>query len=193
MYDVFNTVSKTPMGRHFVCNHETAREDAQAVWKDYLHYMRTSTKADMQIEDLMTVLTSFRLTSTYRGTSQKFIVDWLDKIGQYEDLTPKSAHFPDIMRKAMLQNALNDIKAFVDVKVSEQMDIAKGRGPIPYDEYVTLIHNVAGTYDKANSANAANWQRSMNQHDFYEDNEDDEADAIPYDNEDLFLAPRTMM
>jgi hypothetical protein len=55
--------------------------------------MRTSTKADMQIEDLMTVLTSFRLTSTYRGTSQKFIVNWLDKIRQYEDLTPKSAHF----------------------------------------------------------------------------------------------------
>ena len=155
MYDVFNTVLKTPMGKHFVRNHENAR-DAQAVWKDYLHYMRTSTKADMQIEDLMTVLTSFRLTSTYRGTSQKFIVDWLDKIRQYEDLTPKSAHFPDVMRKAMLQNALNDVKAFVDVKVSEQMDIAKGRGPIPYDQYVTLIQNVAGTYDKANSANAAN-------------------------------------
>jgi hypothetical protein len=29
MHDVFNTVPKTPMGKHFVCNHETAR-DAQA-------------------------------------------------------------------------------------------------------------------------------------------------------------------
>jgi hypothetical protein len=47
------------------------------------------------------------------------------------------------MRKAMLQNALNDVKAFVDVKVSEQMDIAKRRGSIPYDQYVTLIQNVA--------------------------------------------------
>jgi hypothetical protein len=180
MYDVFNTVLKSPMGKHFVRNHENAR-DAQAVWKDYLHYMRTSTKADMQVEDLMTVLTSFRLTSTYRGTSQKFIVDWLDKICQYKDLTPKSAHFPDVMRKAMLQNALNDVKACVDDKVSEQMDIAKGRGPIPYDQYVTLIQNVAGTYDKANSVNAANRPRIANQHDFYED----EADIIPYDNNDF--------
>jgi hypothetical protein len=178
MYDGFNTVLKTSMGKHFVRNHENAR-DAQAVWKDYLHYMRTSTKADMQIEDLMTVLTSFRLTSTYRGTSQKFIADWLDKIRQYEDLTPKSAHFPDVMRKAMLQNALNDVKAFVDVKVSEQMDIAKGRSPIPYDQYV--FQKVAGTYDKANSANAANRQRTANQHDFYED----EADIIPYNDDDF--------
>ena len=137
----------------------------------------------------MTVLTSFRLTSTYRGTSQNFIVDWLDKIRQYEDLTPKSAHFPDVMRKAMLQNALNDVKAFVDVKVSEQMDIAKGRGPIPYDQYVTLIQNVAGTYDKANSANAANRQRSVNQHDCYED----KPNTIPYDDNNFILAPRTMM
>jgi hypothetical protein len=81
------------------------------------------------------------------------------------------------MRKAMLQNALNDIKAFVDVKVSEQMDIANGRGPIPYNQYVTLIQNVAGTYNKANCANAANRQCSVNQHDFYED---DEADTISY-------------
>ena len=66
----------------------------------------------------------------------------------------------------MLQNALNNIKVFVDVKVSEQMDIAKGRGPIPYNQYMTLIQAVAGTYNKANSANAANRQRSVNKHDF---------------------------
>ena len=166
------------MGKHFVRNHESTR-NAQAIWSDYLTYMRTSSKADMQIEDLMMVLTSFRLTTTYRGTSQKFIVDWLDKIRQYEDLTPTSAHFPDVMKKAMLQNALNDIKAFVDVKVSEQMDIAKGRGPIPYDQYVTLVQNVAGTYDKAHSA--ANRQRSVNYHDYFED----ENDTIPYDDDDL--------
>jgi hypothetical protein len=178
MFDVFNTTLKTPMGKHFVRNHESTR-NAQAIWSDYLTYMRTSSKADMQIEDLMMVLTSFRLTTTYRGTSQKFIVDWLDKIRQYEDLTPTSAHFPDVMKKAMLQNALNDIKAFVDVKVSEQMDIAKGRGPIPYDQYVTLVQNVAGTYDKAHSA--ANRQRSVNYHDYFED----ENDTIPYDDDDL--------
>ncbi len=63
MHDAFNTILKTPTGKHFVRNHENAR-DAQAVWKDYLHYMHTSTKADMQIKDFMTVLTSFRLTST---------------------------------------------------------------------------------------------------------------------------------
>jgi hypothetical protein len=187
MYNVFNTVLKTPMGKHFVRTHEIAR-DAQVVWKDYLHYMCTSTKADMQIEDLMTVLTSFLLTSTYRGTSQKFIVDWLDKICQYEDLTPKSAHFPDVMKKAILQNALNDIKVFINVKISEQMDIAKGCGPIPYDQYVMLVQNVASTFDKANPATSANRQRSVNHHGFYDD---EEIDTIPYDDDFLDFGSST--
>ena len=40
-------------------------ENSQAVWKDYLSYMRTSTKADMAIEDLMSLSTSVRLTSSH--------------------------------------------------------------------------------------------------------------------------------
>jgi hypothetical protein len=179
MYDVFLTILRTSMGKHFVRTYDLTR-DAQSVWKDYTTYMRTSTKADMEIEDLMTVITSFRLTSTYRGTSQRFIVDWLDKIRRYEDLTPKSAHFPDVMKKSMLQNALNDISAFSDVRTSEQMDIAKGNGPIVYKNYVTLIQNVAGTYDKVN-ATVINRRRTVNSHHFY----DNDTDIVPYDVDDL--------
>jgi hypothetical protein len=179
MYDVFLTILRTSMGKHFVRTHDIQR-DAQSVWKDYLNYMRTSTKADMEIEDLMTVITSFRMTSAYRGTAQRFVVEWLDKIRKYEDLTPKTAHFPDVMKKAMLQNALNDIKAFSDVKTSEQMDIAKGNGSIPYDKYVTLIQNVAGTYDKTN-ATVVNRRHNVNSHYF----DDDDADVVPYKENDL--------
>ena len=50
----------------------------------------------------------------------------------YEDLTPISAHFPDNMKKAMLQNAISPLKVFKDVKVSEQIEIARGKGPMVY-------------------------------------------------------------
>jgi hypothetical protein len=84
------------------------------------------------------------------------------------------------MKKSMLQNALNDISAFSDVRTSEQMDIAKGNGPIVYKNHVTLIHNVAGTYDKAN-ATVINRRRTVNSHHFY----DNDTDIIPYDVDDL--------
>ena len=68
--------------------------------------MKTSTKDEIEIEDLMTSLTSMILDMNYKEPSQSFIVTWLNKLRQYENLTPQNAHFPDSMKKAMLQNSL---------------------------------------------------------------------------------------
>ena len=168
MYDVFTTILKTSMGKHYTRKHEGTR-DAQAVWSDYMHYMRTSSKADIELEDLMTSITSLRLTTSYRSTSENFIVEWLDKVKRYEDMTPINSHFSDGMKKAMLQNAMSGIKEFQDVKTADQMEVAKGNGPIDYTNYVTLLQNVAATYDKAHTPskprrliNANEWEAYLN-------------------------------
>ena len=46
--------------RHYVRLHENTR-DAQAVWRGYVSYMRSSTRADIEIKHLMTSLTSLVL------------------------------------------------------------------------------------------------------------------------------------
>ena len=51
------------------------------------------------------------------------------------------------MKKAMIQNAVNGLKVFRNVKTTEQLDVAKGQGPIPYQAYATLIQQVAASYD----------------------------------------------
>ena len=147
MYDVFATILQTTMGAHYIAVHEDSR-DAQLVWKDYTTYMKTSTSADMQIEELMSSLTSLRLSQNYRGTTQKFIIDWLDKMMQYEKLTPLDAHFTPTVKKAMLQNAVQEFKVFKQVKTQEQMEVARGSGPLIFSQYVSLLLNVSSAYDK---------------------------------------------
>ena len=139
------------MGKHFVRQHENTR-DAQSVWRDYINHMRTSTKADIELEDLLTSLTSLRISPNFRGNTEGFLLDWLDKIRRYEELTPKSTWFPDPMKKAMLQNAVAHLAMFKRVKLADQLEIAKGRGPLPYQDYVTLLQSVAATYDHASSS-----------------------------------------
>jgi hypothetical protein len=58
-------------------------------------------------------------------STQQFILGWMDKLRMYEALTPTSTHFIDLMKKTMLQNALNGIKIFQDVKTSKQMEVSK--------------------------------------------------------------------
>ena len=59
MCDFFIRTLKTSMGQHFVHAHE-ATVDANAVLRDYSSYMRTSTRADMELEDLLYLITSAR-------------------------------------------------------------------------------------------------------------------------------------
>ena len=57
MYDVFLMILQTDRGKHYTRVHKT-RKDAQSVWRDYVAYMSTSTKADLEIEGLVQKITS---------------------------------------------------------------------------------------------------------------------------------------
>ena len=111
--------------------------------------MRTSTKADIELEDLLTALTSYRVSPNFRGNTEGFLLNWLDKVRHYEELTPKSTWFPDPMKKAMLQNAVAHLEIFKRVKMADQLEVAKGRGPLPYQDYVTLLQSIAASYNHA--------------------------------------------
>ena len=89
MWSVFLDVLQTNMGKHYVREQENTR-DAQAVWRNLMRYMLTSTRADIEIEDLLTTLTSARLEHSNKNT-MSFITTWLEQLRQYEDLTPINA------------------------------------------------------------------------------------------------------
>lgn len=185
MYDVFATILQTTMGAHYVTKHEDDR-DAQSTWADYTKYMKTSTNADMQIEELMSSLTSLRLSFNYRGTTQTFLIDWLNKMMQYEKLTPVAAHFTPTVKKAMLQNAVQEFKAFKQVKTQEQIEIARGTGPLPFPQYVSLLLNVSSAYDKKSlSSHNNSHKRLLNMH-----VQDHQIYYEYEDNDDQFEAPK---
>ena len=111
--------------------------------------MRTSIKADIELEYLLTSLTSLRISPNFKGNTEGFTLYWLDKIRRYEELTSKSTWFLDPMKEAMLQNAVAHLELFERVKLADQLEITKGCGPLPYQDYVTLLLSVAATYDHA--------------------------------------------
>lgn len=143
---MFLTNIKTSMGVHFVRTHEVER-NAQGVWRDYVAYMETSSKADMQVNKLTTELTFIKLDTNSKGSYQDFIVNWQDKVRELENLTPLESHFPDTFKKSMLENSLQTARCFRDVKVNEQLEIAKGRGALSYGAYLSLVQNVAAVHD----------------------------------------------
>ena len=180
LYDVFLSTIQTPVGKNIVREFESS-SDAQAVWKAYSNHMRTSTRAEIEIEDLMKKLTTLRFDTTYKGTAESFIVDWLDLVRQFEDLTPVNEHFPTSVKKSLLQNAMSPSKAFRDVKSSEDLEIAKGRGPLAYDHYVSLLQKVAANLDKQRSGLMRRNMQEVNVNMFEDHDDMYDDDAIPED------------
>ena len=103
-------------------------------------------KAAIHVNKLLTELTSHKLEHG-KQTSQEFIIDWQEKLRQYEELTPLDHHFPNALKKTMLENSLQNIKCFRDVHTSEGLEAAKGRGELGYIEYLALLQNVAALND----------------------------------------------
>jgi hypothetical protein len=88
MYSVFEAKIKTDMGISIVRSHETDR-NAQTVWRKLVKHQTTSTIGALTRESLLGHLTTFKLdTNTWRGTHVSFLVNFQDKIREYERLTP---------------------------------------------------------------------------------------------------------
>ena len=69
VYDMFLTNIRTSMGEFFIRTYENSR-DAQSVWRDYLAYMETSSRAELHTSKLMTEITTNKLDANYKGTTQ---------------------------------------------------------------------------------------------------------------------------
>ena len=65
-----------------------------------------------------------------------------------------------------MQNALSSFKPFKDLKIAEELEIAKGRGGIDYDGYISLVQKVATNIDcrSANTRPNKVGFRSINNH-----------------------------
>ena len=135
MYSVIVGILMTSMGRHYVRLHEKDR-DAQKVWRDYFNHMKTSSKAELDQEEFLTQLTCLRLSESNKSEAQQFIVQWLSKLRQYEEMLPTASHFDGTLKKTLLQNALTPVKEFMDIKHTETLDLARGRDKLDFEAYV---------------------------------------------------------
>ena len=116
MYAVFTKTLLTDQGKSFV-QEESNTYNAQQVFGKLVTYYSKSTKSSMDASTILAYLT----TATYgdgewRGPSNGFILNWLDKMRNYESLIPTSDHFWDGAKRIMLENTTRDTVELQQVK-----------------------------------------------------------------------------
>jgi len=101
-----------------------------------------------------------RLTISYKGTIQKFILEWLELMCKYEDFTPLGVSYQPIHKKAMLQNL---IKTYLWYSTSRAFGCWKRQRCYFYDGFTNAVQRSAANQDNCHpfiKENVVQWFNS---------------------------------
>ena len=109
----------------------------------------TSTAGSLARESLLTYLTTSKFDATvWKGSYVGFLVNWQDKMREYERLaSPIDHHAPD-MKRTLLMQAVSTIKELDAIKNQCQLEVAMGRNMPDFSAYLTLVKSSAAVLDQ---------------------------------------------
>jgi hypothetical protein len=103
-YSVLNKVVMTDQGNSFVRKHEKDF-NAQAVYRKLVEHVQQSTAAELIKDDIVEYLTTMKLDSRWRGTTEGFILHWQEQFRLLEEMIPVEQHYDPGVKKRMLESA----------------------------------------------------------------------------------------
>ena len=156
MLSVFNTNLQTDMGKTIVRRH-LASTDAQAVWKELIEHMRTSSKGASEKRRLTQYVTNTVLDDNFKGTTEQFVLHFNEQFRQLEEISEDDERLPPTVKLTLLQTAVRSIN---DLRIVEHLDefqsTTHGHGSstsLSYDTYYDLLINDCVRYGKTRKAN----------------------------------------
>jgi len=128
-------------------------QQVQDIWQDITKAAKASTSAEIKANSLLQYIMSEKLDDgKWRGMSKDFIVHWCEQLRQYNTLCRKAgtvAQFPDPVKVQMLQNTVEGVAEFRNVRtVAQQIGHTPNSGnPYTFNDYKALLLTTADTYN----------------------------------------------
>jgi hypothetical protein len=99
--------------------------------------------------DLLTYTTSSKFgDGTWKGTAQGFILNWQDKVRQYESILPAKDHLTATIKRNLLENAVRQVQEVQAIKTqAAQHKTQTGGIELTYEQYCSLLSSAAQEYD----------------------------------------------
>ena len=106
MYAVFVRVLKTDKGKAIIRKY-MGTYDAQSIYHELQEYASKSTQAVIDANTLLQYITTASLSyGSWNGTTEQFVLHWLEQVRLYEQLVDVSAALFDSVKLTLLTNAV---------------------------------------------------------------------------------------
>lgn len=110
IYAVFEQKLLTDKGKALVHIYE-ASSDAQSIYSKLVKHCTKSIKASLDLTMIMEYIMTSRLgKGSWVGSTTSFILNWQDKIHEFEKITDKLTQFSDEWKLILLQNAMHPLQ-----------------------------------------------------------------------------------
>jgi hypothetical protein len=111
--------------------------------------MTQSTKALVDSGKLLSYLTTAKISDgSWRGTMKAFILNWIDKLCLFYELTPVADRLSENTQQTLLQNAVIGLNALRQVQINSDLQKATHGTVLTFAQYHSLLINAATDYDK---------------------------------------------
>jgi hypothetical protein len=149
LYAVFEQKLQTDKGNALVREYEVT-SDAQAVYAALLDHYTKSVKALLNQSQLMVYITTIKIgNGSWCGSAASFVLNWQDKVHEFEKLSDAKNHFSDEWKKLiMLQNAVHPLAELHQVKLTADQNKVTGVA-LTYDNYFKLLYSATVNYNKS--------------------------------------------
>jgi Reverse transcriptase (RNA-dependent DNA polymerase) len=147
VYAVLESKVLTDFGKSLVRDHEQDF-NAQLVYKKLQAHHLKSTKALIESSTILSYITSVRLgNGEWKGSTESFIINWMNQVRLYERQVPTSDYFSDGQKRILLESAVHGISELRQVKNNADMEKTKTGQSLTFDQYSSLLLSAAAAYD----------------------------------------------
>ena len=84
---------------------------------------------------------------SWNGSAASFVLNWQDKVREFEKLSDTKNHFSDEWKLIMLQNAVCPLSELCQVKTTTDQNKVAGVA-LMYESYFKLLYSAAISYDE---------------------------------------------
>ena len=149
LYAVFVRTLKTDKGKSIVRKHKDSF-DAQKIYKEMVDYASTSTQAILDANRTLMYLVTVRINDgTWNGSSEKFVLHWMEQLRLYETLIDPKDILSDAIKMMLLQSAVRG-----SVQLGQVYNVAlqlatHHNTPVTYQKYTELLLSECAQLDSA--------------------------------------------
>ena len=139
LYAVFVRILKTDEGKAIARKYKSTF-DAQSIYRDLQEYATNSTQAVIDSNTLLQYITTACIVDgSWNGTTEQFVLHWMEQVRLYQDLVDPTAVLVDAVKVSLISDAVRGHSKLSGVyNVAAQLASQSGQH-VDYDQYANLV------------------------------------------------------